>query len=160
MKQLTMLICALVLLLSQGCESLKEWDRQIKSRPAGVGIQGAEFVRLALTVVQKYEATPQQAVAAREEAAKIVSKLSPEQKETLEENPLIVVETIADERASKEAKKSVIIFDVSTEKIVGNHVYDIKPASSEKKTSIKEEDLVKTKIDGFDVNMYGYGSLF
>jgi len=160
MKRLLLLPLSAALVLFTGCESLKEWDRQIKSRPAGVGIQGAEFVYLALTVLQKYEATPRQAAAAKEEAAKVVAKLSPEQKEKLEDNPLIVVETIPDERASKEAKKSVIIFDVSTEKIVGNNVYDIKPASSEKKTSIKEEDLVKTKIDGFDVNMYGYGSLF
>ena len=89
-----------------------------------------------------------------------MAKLSPEQKEKLEDNPLIVVETIPDERADKDAKKSVIIFDVSTEKIVGNNVYDIKPTASVKKASIKEEDLVKTKIDGLDVNMYGYGSLF
>jgi hypothetical protein len=152
-------LAVFLLMLTSGCESLKEWDADIKSRPAGVGIQGAAIVRGLITVVKKYEATPKQKEEAKVEAAKVVAKLTPKQKEELKESPLIAVEILPDDRADKSAKKSVIIFNTSSEEIVGNNVYDIKPSASAKKGSVSKEDLVKTEIDGFSVSYYGIDSL-
>ena len=160
MKRLLLCFPILFLLLPTGCESLKKWDKDIKSRPSGVGIQGAAIVRGLVTVVKKYQATPEQEEAAKMEAAKVVAQLTPEQKEELKENPLIVVETVQDARADKTAKKSVVIFDITTEKIVGNNVYDIKPTASVKKGTIEENDLVKTEIDGLKVSYYDMGALY
>ena len=158
-KYLIAFLMPLVVLVT-GCESLKKWDKDIKSRPAGAGIQGAAFVRGLVIVVKKYKATPEDKEVAKAEAAKIVKQLTPAQKEELKENPRMVVELPQDERADKGAKKSVVIFDITTEEIVGNNIYDIKPTASVKKDSVQDTDLVKTEIDGFDVSYYGMGGLY
>jgi hypothetical protein len=155
------LLLAGSMLWLSGCtmpDNIKAWDRKIKSQPAGVGIQGAAIVEGLFIVLKKYAASEQQVEEAKRQARQIVEKLPEEQKASLKENPMILVEVKADDRASQESKVSMVIFDTSSETVVGNRVYDVKVTPKAQRQLEGERDVVQTKLDDFKVQYFGLGS--
>lgn len=80
-----------------------------------------------VVVIAKRQASERQRKIAEERAKKFQAKLTPEKKATMKAKKVryIAVETEKDERTSPKAKKDIMIWDVESQQIVGNNVYDV-----------------------------------
>jgi len=80
-----------------------------------------------VVVIAKRQASERQRKVAEERAKKFQAKLTPEKKTVLKKKKVryIAIDTEKDERTVPQAKKSVMIWDVESQQIVGNNVYDV-----------------------------------
>jgi hypothetical protein len=89
---------------------------------AGKVIAGAFAVAGRVVVVKEYAASEEQKTAAKEKALAMVAALPPEKVEPLKKEPRLLVEVPRDDRADKATTISVMIFDTSSQTVVGNKV--------------------------------------
>jgi hypothetical protein len=78
-------------------------------------------------IIAKRQASERQRKIAEERARAYQRRLTPEKKAALKKKKVryIAVDTVKDERTSPKAKKDVMIWDVESQQIVGNNVYDV-----------------------------------
>ena len=78
-------------------------------------------------IIAKRKASEKQRRIAEERAKAFQAKLTAEKKATLKKKKVryIAIDTVKDERTSPKAKKNVMIWDVESQQIVGNNVYDV-----------------------------------
>lgn len=141
------------------CTSVKDWDKQVKAQPAGVGIQGAAVVTGLVNVLRSYAATEKQTAAAQTKAEEIVAKLDERDRKLVEANPIIAVPVPADERVAPDAGASVVLFDVKSRRIVGNEVYDLKIDREALSASAREKPEVPVEIGRFKVQSFSIARL-
>jgi hypothetical protein len=93
-----------------------------------------------VTVLAKRQASERQRKLAEERARKYQAKLTPEKKTVMKKKKVryIAIDTEKDERTVPKAQKSVMIWDVETEQIVGNNVYDVEATPSVGQTALFE----------------------
>src|SRR5437762_11917155 len=75
-------------------------------------------------IIAKHQATERQQRIAEERAKRAYAQRKSELK--THKTRYIAVDTEKDEHTSKEAKKSVMIWDTQSQEVVGNNVYDVK----------------------------------
>lgn len=94
----------------------------------GVGVDTGAAVSSAVRIIARYEATPKQREVAVRRAERVYRQMPVEKKQALKKEKVthLVVDTEPDERAKGE--KSVMVWDIEKEEIVGNVVYDVAPA--------------------------------
>jgi hypothetical protein len=105
------------------------------ARAAGAGttesiVAGAAVgavVAATVYVIAKRQASERQRRIAEERARAYQRRLTPEKKAAMRKKKVryIAVDTVKDERTSPRAKKDVMIWDVESQQIVGNNVYDV-----------------------------------
>jgi hypothetical protein len=85
----------------------------------------------AIRIIAKYQATPKQREIAVRRAERVFRQMPAARKLELKKQkvPYLAVDTVRDERARGD--KSVMIWDIEKEEIVGNVVYDVAPAPAE-----------------------------
>jgi hypothetical protein len=98
--------------------------------PGGTMVAGASVGNIAIAtvhIIAKRQASQRQRKIAEQRARAFQAKLSAEKKTTMKKKKVryIAVDTEKDERTSANAKKNVMIWDVESESIVGNNVYDV-----------------------------------
>ncbi len=78
-------------------------------------------------VIAKRQASERQRRIAEERARAYQRRLTPAKKATMRKKKVryIAVDTVKDERTSPKAKKDVMIWDIESQQIVGNNVYDV-----------------------------------
>jgi hypothetical protein len=83
-------------------------------------------------VIAKRQASERQRKIAEERARAYQRRLTPEKKAALKKKKIryIAVDTVKDERTSAKAKKDVMLWDVESQQIVGNNVYDVESTPS------------------------------
>jgi hypothetical protein len=93
-----------------------------------------------VTVIAKRQASERQRKIAEERAKKFQAKLTPEKKTVMKKKKVryIAIDTEKDERTLPKAKKTVMIWDVESEQIVGNNVYDVESTPSVGQTALFE----------------------
>ncbi len=88
------------------------------------GIQGA--TALIVTVMAKHEATELQRQIAEERAKAYLAGLNEGQRKAIKKKRYIAVDTKRDSKST--GQKSVMVFDTTNDRLVGNEVLDIKKA--------------------------------
>jgi hypothetical protein len=80
-----------------------------------------------VVVLAKRQASERQRKIAEERAKKFQASLTPEKKAVMKKKKVryIAVQTVKDERTVPHAKADVMIWDVESQQIVGNNVYDV-----------------------------------
>jgi hypothetical protein len=80
-----------------------------------------------VVVIAKRQASERQRKIAEERAKKFQATLTPAKKAELKKKKVryIAIDTEKDTRTSPKAKKDVMIWDVESQQIVGNNVYDV-----------------------------------
>ena len=83
-------------------------------------------------IIAKRQASERQRKIAEERARAYQRRLTPEKKAALKKKRVryIAVDTVKDERTSPKAKKDVMLWDVESQQIVGNNVYDVESTPS------------------------------
>ena len=102
-------------------------------------------------VIAKRQASERQRKIAEERARAYQRRLTPERKAALKKKRVryIAVDTVKDERTSSKAKKDVMIWDVESQQIVGNNVYDVESTPSVGQTA---------KFETYSAEYVGSGS--
>ena len=102
-------------------------------------------------VIAKRQASERQRKIAEERARAYQRRLTPERKATMKKKKVryIAVDTVKDERTSPKAKKDVMIWDVESQQIVGNNVYDVESTPSVGQTA---------KFETYSAEYVGTGS--
>jgi gas vesicle protein len=102
-------------------------------------------------VIAKRQASERQRKIAEERARAYQRSLTPERKATMKKKKVryIAVDTVKDERTSPKAKKDVMIWDVESQQIVGNNVYDVESTPSVGQTA---------KFETYSAEYVGTGS--
>jgi hypothetical protein len=100
------------------------------SGPGDTMVAGASVGSIAITtihIIAKRQASQRQRQVAEQRARAFQAKLTPAKKTALKKKKVryIAVDTEKDQRTSANAKKNVMIWDVESEQIVGNNVYDV-----------------------------------
>ena len=80
-----------------------------------------------VVVIAKRQASERQRKIAEERARAFQAKLTPAKKAEMKRKKVryIAIDTVKDARTSPKAKKDVMIWDVESQQIVGNNVYDV-----------------------------------
>lgn len=80
-----------------------------------------------VVVIAKRQASARQRAIAEQRAKKFQASLTPEKKAVMKKKKVryIAVQTEKDERTHPKAKADVMIWDVESQQIVGNNVYDV-----------------------------------
>ncbi len=80
-----------------------------------------------VVVLAKRQASERQRKIAEERAKKFQAALTPAKKAEMKKKKVryIAIDTVKDERTVPQAKKDVMIWDVESQQIVGNNVYDV-----------------------------------
>lgn len=80
-----------------------------------------------VVVIAKRQASARQRKIAEERARAYQAKLTPAKKAVMKKKKVryIAIDTVKDERTHPKAKKDVMIWDVESQQIVGNNVYDV-----------------------------------
>jgi hypothetical protein len=105
------------------------------SGPSDTMVAGASVGRTAIVTIQiiaKRQASQRQRKVAEERAKAFQARITPEKKAVMKKKKVryIAVDTVKDERTTAAAKKNVMIWDVESEQIVGNNVYDVESTPS------------------------------
>ncbi|MEQ1861352.1 MAG: hypothetical protein ABMA13_15625 [Chthoniobacteraceae bacterium] len=80
-----------------------------------------------VVVIAKRQASERQRKVAEERAKAFQAKLTPAKKAAMKKKKVryVAIDTVKDERTHPKAKKDVMIWDVESQQIVGNNVYDV-----------------------------------
>jgi uncharacterized membrane protein YhiD involved in acid resistance len=108
------------------------------TRVASAQVQAVAMANI--TVLAKRQASERQRKLAEERARKFQAKLTPEKKAVMKKKKVryIAIDTEKDQRTVPKAQKTVMIWDVETQQIVGNNVYDVEATPSVGQTAMFE----------------------
>jgi hypothetical protein len=115
-----------------------------------IGVASGAVIAATTYIIAKHQATERQHRIA-EERARIFYERNQQRRAELKRKKVryIAVETERSEKASPKAKKSVMIWDTQSEKVVGNNVYDVESTPAVGKTA---------KFETYSAQYVGSGS--
>jgi len=115
-----------------------------------IGVASGAVIAATTYIIAKHQATERQRRVA-EERARIYFERNEQRRAELKRKRVryIAVDTERNEQTSPKAKKSVMIWDTQSEKVVGNNVYDVESTPSVGKTA---------KFETYSAQYVGSGS--
>jgi hypothetical protein len=117
------------------------------SEATAIGLATGAVVGVAAYVIAKHAATERQRRVAEERARLAYQEASAQRKAVLRKRRYIAVDTVRESNST--GAKSVMIYDVQTQTVVGNNVYDTK--QSPKQGTV-------TKFDTYNAEYVGSGA--
>jgi hypothetical protein len=117
------------------------------SQAVAIGLATGAVVGVAAYIIAKHVATERQRRIAEERARLAYSQASAERKAVLRKRRYIAVDTVRESNST--GAKSVMIYDVQNQTVVGNNVYDTK--QSPKQGTV-------TKFDTYNAEYVGSGA--